>query len=134
MRYRLELAAEDEDYSVLDRGRHGDGGYRIIDTQTNSIVGYLWYVLSGDRVYHIDMIEIIEKGEGTGTRFIKELFDLLDARALEGTVLEDEYMNAYNFWESMGADMNLGEDDEGNPYEAEDLMLDGYPISFWLER
>lgn len=134
MRYRLELAAEDEDYSVLDRGRFGDEGHRIIEIESNKIVGYLWYQVHDDRVIYVDMIEIIEKGEGTGTRVVNDLFEILDARALTGEVLDDGHMMAYYFWESFGSEMEVGEDEEGNPYDPDELMHSGYTIPFWLER
>ncbi|MCA1064737.1 hypothetical protein QTG56_24310 (plasmid) [Rossellomorea sp. AcN35-11] len=82
-----------------------DGKPEVFMDSNDKVVGYIWYDIC-DEVMTIEMIEMIEKGEGNGTEAINFLFSTFPIKEIFGSVLEDG-MRAYWFWESLGAEMSL---------------------------
>lgn len=102
--------------------------HAILD-DTGKTIAYAWYELRADNSLYMDMIEVLEKENGHGTAIVRHLFNTLKIDRITGSVLLEEGMRPYYFWESLGAVMNVEDEDH-----AYDYYIHGDDVTFVLPK
>jgi hypothetical protein len=82
-------------FDMLSEGWDGDA-YAFVDKE-GKYLGYLWFSVADENM-NIDMIEIIDKGQGLGTKAIKFLFNRFDITSMSGMIKSNNI--ALSFWYS----------------------------------
>lgn len=92
--------------------------YLIFNSLNNNLIAYVSFKNSSDNKFYIEMIEVIDKGNGWGTMIINEFFNKFNCEKLIGYAMYDDEGDAYSFWERLGAEMSLSFDEFMESYEA----------------
>ena len=95
------------------------------------MLAYTWLNFSEDepKSAEMEMIEVIEKEQGLGTQIIEFLFQHYQLGVVRGAILHEESMRPYYFWESIGATIDV--DDEDEYWEC---YQEGHNVYFELTR
>jgi len=131
MNYSIREMPESHLYSEMQYGNHGKGGKGIFLGDT--LIAYAWFYLfertDQKNIMNLEMIEVIDKEEGHGTRVISFLFEHYGMDRIEGSILLESSMRPYFFWSSLGADSDVDDEEEYlSMYEQ------GFDVTFSLER
>ena len=97
--------------------------------ESGKTIAYAWYEIQSDNSLYMDRIEVLEKEKGHGTAIVRHLFNTLNIDRITGSVLLEEGMRPYYFWESLGAVMNVEDEDH-----AYDYYIHGDDVTFILHK
>jgi hypothetical protein len=89
--------------------------YAIMDR--DEVVAYAAFKMKMDKVLWLDVIEVIRKESGTGTKIVHFFFQYFSLEKIEGLIMCEE--RAYRFWERLGAEIYYI-DEEG--YAIDELI------------
>jgi hypothetical protein len=81
----------------------------VIMSELSEVVAYIWFKVD-NKTMHINMIEVVEKEQGIGTRIVMYLFETYDIEIIEGETLREDSGRPYYFWSSLGAVFPEGEE------------------------
>ena len=122
--YVIQKMPENHEYPEMSYHFGDEEGYGIF--QENELVAYAWYTVYQSTENHtymdIDMIEVINKEEGHGTKIIHFLFGYYQLEQMNGSILFEDCMRPYYFWQSLGAELTATEDEYWDFYN-EDLDI-----------
>lgn len=121
----LRIEKVDEHNIKNNEYKHEPHSYVIIEN--NQHMAYLHFRMKDSQVMWLDMIEVIEKRKGLGTKIIYFLFQHFGLQKIEGFSFCEE--RAYRFWEQLGAKFYYVEE-EG--YEIDELLDTGLESPFTL--
>lgn len=125
--FQLVKMPENHDYVEMSYSPGNGEGYAVLG-ENNARVGYVWIEMEDNNAY-IEMIEVFDKGNGHGTNIIKFLFEQYNLSEMSGSVKHDYDATPYFFWLSMGADINVEDEDE-----YLECCYDGHDVSFTLTK
>lgn len=127
--YQIIPLPEDHDFSDVSMSTdYLCAGVGLYHKEKGKIVAYAWYDVTQWNL-EMNFIYVLDKEEGHGTRIVQFLFDELDISTMTGSVLLDNTLRPYCFWESLGADIDV-EDIE----EMEMRCREGWETSFELKK
>lgn len=126
--YQIIPLPETHDFSDMSISKGNGDAVGFLHHETGRMVGYAWYdICDGDM--KLDLIYVIEKEEGHGTRIVHYLFDELKLESIFGSVMLNYDLCAWSFWESLNSDM------EAKTVEAmEERIYQGWETFFELKK
>ncbi|WP_214688291.1 MULTISPECIES: hypothetical protein [unclassified Exiguobacterium] len=110
--FTIQDMPEDHVYPEMSYVHHGAGGRGIF--LRKQLLAYTWLYFSDEesKSVEMEMREVIGKEQGVGTQVISFLFQHFQLEVMRGTILHEESMRSYYFWRSIGATMDVEDEDE----------------------
>lgn len=125
--YILQKMPENHSYSEMNYTAGEGDGYAVRDSN-DTLIAYVWFEVNENRA-NIEMIEVFDKGNGHGTNIVKFLFEHYELTEMSGSVMHDYDAISYFFWLSLGAEINVADEDE-----FIECCQDGFDVSFDLKK
>lgn len=133
--FQLRLLSDNFDLSELTFLQRASNSYPIRGIfQEETLIACVEYdevqEYESERILHIEMIEVVEKGVGVGTSVVAFLFEHLRLTEMSGeaVLLSDDSDRPLRFWGSLGASFSTDEE------ERESDFWENIPISFCLKK
>lgn len=136
--FHLRLIPEDFDLGELEFLKKEPNSYPLRGIFNNeTLVACVEYDevrdVNQERSLYIEMIEVVQKGEGIGTSIVTFLFEHLRLTEVSGeaVLLSDDSDRPLRFWENLGASFEAYEDEKE---DVESDFWESIPIAFTLKK
>lgn len=104
-----------------------DDSDSFVMIEGNKPIAYLSFNMKSEKVMWLDLIQVLDKRKGWGTKIVHFLFQHFDLERIEGFSFCEE--EAYRFWTTLGAKFYYVEE-EG--YNIDELLDAGLESPFTL--
>lgn len=123
--YEIIELPETHDFSDMSISKGDGDAVGFLHHETGRIVAYAWYYVN-EGVLNMDLIYVLDKEQGHGTRIVQFLFTELNLKSMMGSVMLDYNLCAWAFWSSLGSTMEAetAEDMEECIYQGRETFFE----------